>query len=169
MFPPRVRVEEPTLVRPVLPASTELMVVGVLLVIVLPLRVIVPPETVYAVPLVPRPCAPSPKVRLPTVIVPAVIVWLVALPPKMAESPDVHDASGAEVVPLSQFPPESQFCAVVVVLSLALLALPADPSHHLVAAGDDWVPAASTKLALRHMEKLATDGNEGHFLLFFIA
>jgi hypothetical protein len=97
-----------------------------------------------------------------------VIVWLVALPPKMAESPDVHDASGAEVVPLSQFPPESQFCAVVVALSLALLALLAEPSHHRLAADEFGVPAASTKPAVRHMEKLAIDGNEGQILLFFI-
>ena len=46
---------------------------------------------------------------LPIVSVPAVIVWLAAVPPKIAESPAFHDPRGAEVTPLSQLPPESQF------------------------------------------------------------
>ena len=82
----------------------------------------------------PVPCSPWPKVIFPTLRVPAVIVWLAAVPPKMAESPAVQDATGADVVPLSQLPPESQFKPVVVALSLALLTVVALPSHHSGAA-----------------------------------
>ena len=62
------------------------------------------------------------------------IVWLAAVPPKTAASPAVHEATGADELPLSQRPPLSQLCSVVVVVSLWELTVVAEPSQYSVAA-----------------------------------